>query len=127
MVIVVGHIATPEGEAALQRAVLESQLRSARLLVLSSPPADLPDVSEEQYIDALRGMLAEQGVDADVRQLAPDADPARELVAAAADADAELLVVGIRRRSPVGKLLLGSTAQRVLLEADCPVLAVKPV
>ena len=124
MVIVVGHIATPEGEAALQRAVLESQLRSARLLVLSSPPADLPDVSEEQYIDALRGMLAEQGVDADVRQLAPDADPARELVAAAADAD--LLVVGIRRRSPVGKLLLGSTAQRVLLEADCPVLAVKP-
>lgn len=124
MVIVVGHIATPEGEAALQRAVLESQLRSARLLVLSSPPADIPDVSEEQYVDALRGMLAEQGVDADVRQLAPDADPAHELVAAAADAD--LLVVGIRRRSPVGKLLLGSTAQRVLLEADCPVLAVKP-
>ena len=124
MVIVVGHIATPEGEAALQRAVLESQLRSARLLVLSSPPADIPDVSEEQYVDALRGMLAEQGVDADVRQLAPDADPAHELVAASADA--ELLVVGIRRRSPVGKLLLGSTAQRVLLEADCPVLAVKP-
>lgn len=124
MVIVVGHIATPEGEAALQRAVLESQLRSARLLVLSSPPADIPEVSEEQYVDALRAMLAEQGVDADVRQLAPDADPARELVAAAADA--ELLVVGIRRRSPVGKLLLGSTAQRVLLEADCPVLAVKP-
>ena len=124
MVIVVGHIATPEGEAALQRAVLESQLRSARLLVLSSPPADIPNVSEEQYVDALRGMLAEQGVDADVRQLAPDADPAHELVAAAADAD--LVVVGIRRRSPVGKLLLGSTAQRVLLEADCPVLAVKP-
>lgn len=124
MIIVVGHIATPEGEAALQRAVLEAQLRSARLLVLSTPPSDTPDVSEEQYVDALRGVLAEQGVDADVRQLAPDADPAHELVAAAARAD--LVVVGIRRRSPVGKLLLGSTAQRVLLEADCPVLAVKP-
>lgn len=124
MVIVVGHIATAEGEAALQRAVLEAQLRSASLLVLSSPPADTPDVSEEQYVDALRVMLAEQGVDGDVRQLAPDADPAHELVAAAADAD--LVVVGIRRRSPVGKLLMGSTAQRVLLEAECPVLAVKP-
>lgn len=124
MVIVVGHISTAEGEAALQRAVLEAQLRSASLLVLSSPPADTPDVSEEQYVDALRVMLAEQGVDGDVRQLAPDADPAHELVAAAADAD--LVVVGIRRRSPVGKLLMGSTAQRVLLEAECPVLAVKP-
>lgn len=124
MVIVVGHIATPEGEAALHRAVLEAQLRSARLLVLSTPPSDTPDVSEEQYVDALRGMLADQGVDGDVRQLGPDVDPAHELVAAAADAD--LVVVGIRRRSPVGKLLMGSTAQRVLLEADCPVLAVKP-
>jgi len=124
VVIVVGHIATPEGEAALQRAVLEAQLRSARLLVLSTPPSDTPDVSEEQYVDALRGMLAEQGVDGDVRQLGPDVDPAHELVAAASDA--ELVVVGIRRRSPVGKLLMGSTAQRVLLEADCPVLAVKP-
>ncbi len=40
--------------------------------------------------------------------------------------DAELLVVGIRHRNPVGKLLLGSVAQQVLLECPKPVLAVKP-
>jgi nucleotide-binding universal stress UspA family protein len=39
---------------------------------------------------------------------------------------AELIVIGMRRRSAVGKLLLGSTAQRILLDARCPVLAVKP-
>ena len=52
-------------------------------------------------------------------------DPAEELIRTAESADAEFIVIGLRRRSPVGKLLLGSNAQRVLLDACCPVLAVK--
>ena len=47
------------------------------------------------------------------------------MINAADTADAEFIVIGLRRRSPVGKLLLGSNAQRVLLDASCPVLAVK--
>ena len=48
-----------------------------------------------------------------------------EILAVAAERRADLVVIGLRRRTPVGKLLMGSTAQRVLLEATCPVLAVK--
>ena len=40
-------------------------------------------------------------------------------------ADAELLVIGARRRSPVGKALLGSVTQTLILDADIPVLVVK--
>jgi nucleotide-binding universal stress UspA family protein len=47
------------------------------------------------------------------------------LLAVAEEVGAELLVVGIHRRSPVGKVLLGSNAQRILLNAPCPVLAVR--
>jgi nucleotide-binding universal stress UspA family protein len=53
-------------------------------------------------------------------------DTAQELLKAMERDDAELLVIGIRHRSPVGKLLLGSVSQQLLLECPKPVLAVKP-
>ena len=51
--------------------------------------------------------------------------PPRTCIGIAETADADLIVIGLRRRSPVGKLILGSNAQRILLDAHCPVLAVK--
>ena len=116
-VIVVGYSAKPEGRAALQRAVAEARLRHARLIVVhTSPDAEVDELTAE--FDAF-------GVPYEVKQ-APDAlDPAEELINAADSVDAVFIVIGLRRRSPVGKLLLGSNAQRVLLDASCPVLAVK--
>ena len=60
-----------------------------------------------------------------VRQLVRGFEPAEDLISIAEDSHAELIVIGLRRRSPVGKLILGSNAQRILLDAHCPVLAVK--
>ncbi len=53
-------------------------------------------------------------------------DPVDELLKAMDRPDAGLLVIGIRHRNPVGKLLLGSVSQQLLLECQKPVLAVKP-
>ncbi len=69
--------------------------------------------------------LNECGVEFELRQPV-GVDAAEELLKAMENDDAELLVIGIRHRNPVGKLLLGSVAQRVLLECPKPVLAVKP-
>ena len=52
-------------------------------------------------------------------------DPAEDLISVADEESADFIVIGLRRRSPVGKLILGSNAQRILLDASCPVLAVK--
>ena len=74
---------------------------------------------------AVRATLEESGVEHDIRQLVRGFEPAEDLISIAEANNAELLVIGLRRRSPVGKLILGSNAQRVLLDAPCPVLAVK--
>jgi nucleotide-binding universal stress UspA family protein len=115
--IVVGYSAKPEGRAALARAVAEAKLRSARLIVVHT--------SGDDEVASLTSSLDEAGVGYEVREAADSLDPAEELISAAEASDALFIVIGLRRRSPVGKLLLGSNAQRVLLDASCPVLAVK--
>jgi nucleotide-binding universal stress UspA family protein len=52
--------------------------------------------------------------------------PSDYVVQVAQRRDARLVVLGLRARTAVGKLVFGSTAQRILLDATCPVLAVKP-
>ena len=51
---------------------------------------------------------------------------AEEILRVADETDADVLVIGLRHRTPVGKMIMGSVAQQVLLDAPCPVLAVKP-
>jgi len=69
--------------------------------------------------------MAATGLAYEIHQ-APDVlDPAEELIKVSESSPDAIIVIGLRRRSPVGKLLLGSNAQRVLLDASCPVLAVK--
>jgi nucleotide-binding universal stress UspA family protein len=82
-------------------------------------------IESEAQLQEVKSELDSHGVEHDVRQLVRGMDPAEDLVNVANEVDAELIVIGLRRRSPVGKLILGSNAQRVLLDAPCPVLAVK--
>lgn len=128
--IVVGYVPKPEGRAALRRAAEEAKLRDMRLVVVNSHRGgrefDRDDAIEsEAQLDEVRSTLQAAGVEHEVRQLVRGLDPADDLVNVANEVDADIIVIGLRRRSPVGKLILGSNAQRVLLDAPCPVLAVK--
>ena len=130
MAIVVGYVPKPEGRAALRRAAEESRLRSTRLIVINSNRGgrDLDAEENARYEEELgkvRDSLGEAGLDYEVRQLVRGLDPAEDLIAVAEETSADLIVIGLRRRTPVGKLILGSNAQRILLDAPCPVLAVK--
>jgi nucleotide-binding universal stress UspA family protein len=126
--IVVGYSADPFGRAALEQGIAEAKLRGTKLNVINS-------TSGEAYVDArfaqsgeihdIEERLANCGVEFELTQPV-GVDTAAELLKAMERNDAELLVIGIRHRSPVGKLLLGSVSQQLLLECRKPVLAVKP-
>ncbi|CEA08108.1 Universal stress protein [Arthrobacter saudimassiliensis] len=132
MSVVVGYIETPEGRAALEAGRAAAVLLREQLVIInvSGPHHGLRHLptpeDEEKALAAVDRSLAAEGLAHAIVHPVGDYDPAEEILRVAADHAASLLVLGIRRRTPVGKLIMGSTAQRVLLEADCPVLTVRP-
>lgn len=130
MAVIVGFVPTKEGRAALQRAAQECLIRNAKLVVVSSSRGDREHGSREvqhfeEVLAQVHAELDERGVAHEMRDFARNNEPAEDLIAVADEVGADFIVIGLRRRTPVGKLLLGSNAQRILLEATCPVLAVK--
>lgn len=131
MTVVVGYVATAEGAAALEAAVEQAREREVRLVVILSERGHRFGAGEQsdltEQAEHVRENLERTSLDFEVRQTTRGRDVAEDIIGVATDESAELIVIGLRRRSPVGKLILGSNAQRILLDAPCPVLAVKPV
>jgi nucleotide-binding universal stress UspA family protein len=126
--IVVGYSADPFGRAALEHGITEAKLRQTTLLVINATTGDAyadPRFAREGEVHDVEDRLNNCGVEFELTQPV-GVDTADELLKAMDRTDAELLVIGIRHRSPVGKLLLGSVSQQLLLECPRPVLAVKP-
>jgi nucleotide-binding universal stress UspA family protein len=128
--IIVGYVPTKEGRAALRRAAEECLLRKTNLVVVNSHRGgrdfdqDDADLFERELTEVQR-QLDEVGITHEVRQLVRGKEPSEDLIAVADEVSADFIVIGLRRRTPVGKLILGSNAQRILLDASCPVMAVK--
>ncbi|WP_456698804.1 universal stress protein [Aeromicrobium sp. P5_D10] len=127
MTVVVMYSPDEYGRSALSYGAGEAARRGEELIVVNPTRGDsyvdrkfVGDddlVRLEQVLDSLE-------ITTHIRhEVVPDV--AEAVLDAARETDASLIVVGIRPRTPVGKLLLGSVAQRLILDATCPVLAVK--
>ncbi|UOY02360.1 universal stress protein [Blastococcus sp. PRF04-17] len=127
--VVVGWIDTAEGQAAVEAAVEEVRRRKGRLVIVHSSRGGDEDaatvVRTRDALAELEARLGAEGLEVTVRDYVRGNDPAEDLMDVAEKDGAALIVIGLRRRSPVGKLLMGSNAQEILLRAECPVLAVK--
>lgn len=129
MAIVVGFIDNPEGRQALDLAIEEAQRRQRRLIIVHSMKGG-SKTREEEYLDYQKALdtlaadLTKRGIDHEIHEYVRDQTPAEDLIEAVSEFDAELLVIGYKRRTATGKALLGSHAQDVLMSATVPVLAV---
>jgi nucleotide-binding universal stress UspA family protein len=128
MTVVIGFIPDQYGEAALAHGLDEAARRQTGVVVVNTTKGDA--LVDKRYLGAegkvtLEQRLADSGVDHEVRQTM-GSDVADEILAIAQDIGADAIVIGIRHRSPVGKLIMGSVAQRIIIDATCPVIAVKP-
>lgn|SRR5690625_6731460 len=131
MAIVTGYLPTPAGRAALERAEYEARRLNTKLVIVNSYEEDRDWNSRdgravEEELEEIRRRLNAEGVHNEVRTLVRGNTPAQDLLEIADDEDAEYIVIGLRRRTPVGKLILGSNAQQILLDSNRPVISVKP-
>jgi nucleotide-binding universal stress UspA family protein len=129
MSILVGYVPTREGAVALRHAAQEAKLRSTSLIVVNvAIGTDFADVTfaDEKQLDDVSQRLTTEGIEHVIKQITGATNVAGEILALADSENVELIVVGLRRSSPVQIALLGSNAQRIILTAPCPVLSVRP-
>jgi nucleotide-binding universal stress UspA family protein len=133
MTVALAHQASsPIGRIALREAAREAKLRATNLAVIhvvESVDLDLAEAHRVGLSDEVEKLLAECGMDEVPWRVELAAgsndDIAATVLRFANDVQAEILVIGARRRSPVGKFLLGSVTQTIILDADMPVVVVK--
>lgn len=129
--ILVGYTHTPEGRAAAAWAAEAARgfgeaLTIVEYVRMTDDSAGPEAVQEaEQRLAALAVELRTGGLECRTEVLKGVTKPSTELLRHARTIQPSCIVIGIRRRTPVGKIVLGSNSQDVLLGAECPVVAVK--
>ena len=128
--IVVGYDGSNAGKDALALAKEQSKALNAKVFVIESQvggtDTDAQDIMQgKKNLEFAESYLEEQNIPCEIHLLVRGVKPGEDIVQFAEDNDADLIIVGVRRRSKVGKLMFGSTAQFVILKASCPVMTVK--
>ncbi|MEW5909194.1 MAG: universal stress protein [Thermodesulfobacteriota bacterium] len=130
MKIMVGLDETTVSQKILDVAKMHAKAFGADVeLVISMETGDEEDQERikraEEDLEKKKKVLESQKIRCNTHLLIRGLTPGEDLVQFAKEKDVEEVIVGVRRKSKVGKLVFGSTAQYVILHAHCPVVSVK--
>lgn len=128
MTILVAYVSRPEGKAALDKAIEMSKERNEPLLVVNASPGGQQEdasLTLAYQVEQIEELLAKQGINGEFKQFVRGKNAVEEINDLVDAQDISLLVIGLRKRTAVGKLIMGSVAQEILMTVACPVLCVK--
>ena len=115
-------------QESLEKGIELAKRQGERLVVVNASPGGSqvdPAMADVLEVERIEKLLAASGVDGEFKQFVRGKGPVEEIVEMVDAMQISLLVIGLRKRTPVGKLIMGSVAQDILLSVACPVLAVK--
>lgn len=129
MKLVVVYDGSNASERALDHAKKRSRLFGAKLYVVQSLRGGNETPGEEierakQALDHVENVLQDEAIPYETHLLVRGLSAAEDIVEFASDVGADEIVIGLRRKSKVGKLFFGSVAQEVILNASCPVVTI---
>ena len=130
MKILVGYRGTDVGKDLMDIAVKHAKAFNGEILIVTSMVGG--DKTETQkLVDAEKNLAQAKayfddfGVKSETHLLIRGFEAGEDIVTFAREKNIDEIIIGVRSRSKVGKLIFGSTAQIVILDAHCPVLTVK--
>ena len=130
MKVLVGFTGSSAAKAALELAKNHAKTYNATVHVMTSLEGGSREKIEkvrkaEEILDAAKDFLEKEGVVNEVHQMVRGLTPGEDIIKYANENEIDHIFVGIEKKSKTQKILLGSTAQYIILKADCPVTTVK--
>jgi nucleotide-binding universal stress UspA family protein len=131
MIFIACYENTPAGIAAVKTAQQHAKVWEASIEVVSTLTRDIPikharlKEKEEQLELEVRELFSEFPYPLNVSLLTDDIEAGEQIVNFADRKKADLIFLGIKKKSRVGKILFGSNAQYIILNAPCPVVIVR--
>lgn len=93
-------------------------------LVVSSLDEENMGRTSQSYLESIKSQFVKMGITCETRTSVRGLSEGEDIIEYAREKDVNLIIMGVRKRSKISKLLLGSLTQYVILTADCPVLTV---
>ena len=130
MKIMVGYDQSSVAKEALKLAKKHAKAFDAKVYVVRSLARSREmkreDIQKaEQELEKIRRSFRDEGIECKAEAIVSPVSPGEDLVQFVNEREIDEIIVGIKRRSKVGKLIFGSNAQYIILMAPCPVVAVK--